>query len=78
MVASGLPADSHPGASGTGGVDLMTFPFAGYRDLIESFASARQAGCPPVPSGQDGLEVQRLTTAMERSSATDGRVAGQR
>jgi len=55
-----------------GGADPMAFPHGWHRDLILDFAEAVRTGRAPRVTGAQALEVHRLISALERSSA-DGR-----
>lgn len=58
-----------------GGADPMAFPCDRHRDLIAAFADAIENGRPPTPSGENALSVQRLISALIRSSNTKACVA---
>ena len=57
-----------------GGADPMAFPFDWHRDLIADFVAAIRDDRAPRVSGEDGLRVQRLIAAIERSSSQYCRV----
>jgi len=57
-----------PALSG-GGADPMAFPADWHRALISDFAASIQAGRAPRVTGRQALDVQRLISAIETSSA---------
>lgn len=57
-----------------GGADPMAFPYDWHKSLIADFAQAVREGRKPRVTGRDALNVHRLITALETSSARGRRI----